>query len=87
MANNGHGTENDYDTSSFRTLLKSTKQAVEEGFDIGILPEGQLNPNPEAGLLPAFSGAFTLAKMARRPIRMMGVHGMLSILQEIFRPT
>jgi hypothetical protein len=60
---------------SFRNLLKMTKQAFEEGFDVGILPEGQLNPHPEKGLLPCFSGAYTLAKMSKRPIHMMALHG------------
>lgn len=79
MANNGHGTANDYDRGSFKALLKDTKRAFEEGFDIGILPEGQLNPTPEQGLLPIFSGAYTLAKMSRRPIHFMahfGVHNL-----------
>lgn len=76
MEDNGNGNANEYKKSSFKALLKNIKQAFEEGFDIGILPEGQLNPNPEEGLLPVFPGAFTLAKMSRRPIRMMGLHGL-----------
>lgn len=56
MAANKAGENNDYDKSSFRKLLKDSKQAFAEGFDIGVLPEGQLNPNPEGGLLPIFSG-------------------------------
>jgi hypothetical protein len=75
MAANAAGEPNDYDMKSFRNLLKMTKQAFEEGFDVGILPEGQLNPHPERGLLPCFSGAFTLAKMSKRPIQMMALHG------------
>jgi hypothetical protein len=75
MAANAAGEANDYDMKSFRHLLKMTKQAFEEGFDIGILPEGQLNPHPEQGLLPCFSGAYTLAKMSKRPIQMMALHG------------
>ena len=75
MADNGHGTDNEYDVSSFRQLLKDTKAAIAEGFDIGVLPEGQLNPTPEFGLLPVFSGAFTLAKLAKRPIHMMALYG------------
>jgi 1-acyl-sn-glycerol-3-phosphate acyltransferase len=75
MAANKAGEDNDYDKSSFRQLLKDTKRAFEEGFDIGILPEGQLNPDPEAGLLPVFSGAFTLARMSRRPVQMIAMHG------------
>jgi len=75
MAANKAGESNDYDMKSFKLLLKQTKQAFEEGFDIGILPEGQLNPNPEEGLLPCFSGAFTLARMSKRPIHMMALHG------------
>jgi len=75
MTANAAGEDNDYDRSSFKKLLKDTKQAFEEGFDIGILPEGQLNPRPEEGLLPIFTGAFTLAKMSRRPINMMALHG------------
>eukprot|EP00591_Stephanopyxis_turris_P006990 CAMPEP_0195522852 /NCGR_PEP_ID=MMETSP0794_2-20130614/21413_1 /TAXON_ID=515487 /ORGANISM="Stephanopyxis turris, Strain CCMP 815" /LENGTH=402 /DNA_ID=CAMNT_0040652705 /DNA_START=113 /DNA_END=1321 /DNA_ORIENTATION=+ len=75
MAANKSGEENEYDRSSFKTMLKSVKQAFEDGFDLGILPEGQLNPNPEGGLLPVFSGAFTLSKLSRRPIRMMALNG------------
>jgi len=75
MAANKAGEANDYNLQSFKALLKSSKQAFEEGFDIGILPEGQLNPHPENGLLPCFSGAFTLARMSKRPISMMALHG------------
>ena len=75
MAANKAGEDNDYDKSSFRQLLKDSKRAFEEGFDIGVLPEGQLNPHPEAGLMPVFSGAFTLARMSKRPIQMIAMHG------------
>ena len=75
MSANKAGEANDYDLKSFKLLLKQAKQAFEDGFDIGILPEGQLNPSPEKGLLPCFSGAFTLAKMSKRPIQMMALHG------------
>jgi len=75
MEANDAGQDNNYDMKSFKKLLKMSKQAFEEGFDIGLLPEGQLNPHPEEGLLPCFSGAFTLAKMSRRPIRMFSIHG------------
>lgn len=75
MTANQAGDENDYDVASFKNLLKQAKKAFEEGFDVGILPEGQLNPHPEEGLLPCFSGAFTLARMSRRPIQMMALHG------------
>lgn len=76
MEDNGNGNNNSYKTSSFRSLLKDTKKAFNEGFDIGILPEGQLNVSPENGLQPVFPGAYTLAKMSRRPIRMLGIHGL-----------
>lgn len=75
MEANASGEDNNYDMKSFKTLLKMSKQAFKEGFDIGLLPEGQLNPHPEEGLLPCFSGAFTLAKMSRRPVRMFSIHG------------
>ena len=75
MTANAAGDDNSYDMKSFKTLLKMSKQAFKEGFDIGILPEGQLNPHPEEKLLPCFPGAFTLAKMSRRPVRFMGLHG------------
>jgi len=76
MEDNGNGNANVYKKSSFKTLLKEMKQAFNDGFDIGILPEGQLNPSPEDGLQPVFPGAYTLAKLSRRPIRMMGLHGL-----------
>lgn len=75
MAPNKPGEENEYDKSSMKSFLKNSKKAFTEGFDIGILPEGQLNPTPEKGLLPVFSGAYTLARMSRRPIQMMALHG------------
>jgi 1-acyl-sn-glycerol-3-phosphate acyltransferase len=76
MAANRHGDANKYDSKSFKQMLKSTKAAIEEGFDIGIMPEGQPNPTPEDGLQPIFSGAFTLAKMSRRPIKMIALYGL-----------
>mmetsp|Transcript_3822 Transcript_3822/g.9763 ORF Transcript_3822/g.9763 Transcript_3822/m.9763 type:complete len:392 (+) Transcript_3822:259-1434(+) len=76
MTANGNGNANEYDPKSFKQMLKSTKAAIDEGFDIGILPEGQPNPTPEKGLQPIFSGAFTLARMSRRPIQMMSLYGL-----------
>jgi 1-acyl-sn-glycerol-3-phosphate acyltransferase len=75
MAANGSGVPNDYDRSSFKAMLRETKKAFRDGFDVLVFPEGQLNPNPEAGLLPIFHGAFSLAKMSHRPIRMVALHG------------
>ena len=75
MEANGSGVANAYDKRTFKKLLQDCKQAFAEGYDIGLLPEGQLNPHPEQGLLPVFSGAYTLAKMSRRPIQMMALHG------------
>lgn len=76
MADNGNGVANEYDPKSFKQMLKSTKAAINEGFDIGLLPEGQPNPSPEKGLQPIFTGAFTLAKMSRRPIQMISLYGL-----------
>ena len=75
MEANEPGEDNKYDPKSFKIFLRAAKKAFTDGFDIGILPEGQLNPTPEAGLLPVFSGAFTLAKMSRRPIKMIAING------------
>eukprot|EP00978_Attheya_sp_CCMP212_P039919 scaffold212549_cov45-Attheya_sp.AAC.1 len=76
MEGNAAGVLNNYDAACFRQLLKDAKTALEDGFDLGVLPEGQLNPHPELGLQqPIYSGAFTLAKMSHRPIRMIGMHG------------
>jgi 1-acyl-sn-glycerol-3-phosphate acyltransferase len=75
MANNGAGEENEYDRSSFKEMLKSAKKAFAEGFDLGVLPEGQLNPNPERGLEQVYPGAYTLSKMSKMPIRMVGLYG------------
>lgn len=76
MVANKPGEPNEYHRSTFKSLLKLTKQAFVEGFDIGVLPEGQLNPTPEQGLLPVFSGAFTLSKMSNRPIKMIALSGL-----------
>jgi 1-acyl-sn-glycerol-3-phosphate acyltransferase len=55
--------------------MKRTKQAIEEGFDVLVLPEGQLNPKPLDGVQPVFPGAWALAKMSKRPIQMVALHG------------
>jgi len=75
MADNGSGTPNEYDVASFKQMLRGAQQAFREDFDIFLLPEGQLNPHPERGLLPVFTGAYTLAQRSHRPIRFVGVHG------------
>jgi 1-acyl-sn-glycerol-3-phosphate acyltransferase len=75
MKANGSGNPNEYDQGSFLTMLRLVKKAFTDGFDVFILPEGQLNPTPEQGLLPVFSGAFALARMSKRPIRLVGVYG------------
>lgn len=83
MADNGHGNANQYDVSSFKKLLKESKNAFKDGFDLGILPEGQLNPNTEKGVLDAFPGAYNLAKMSRRPVRFMALYG----VDKLWHPT
>lgn len=75
MEDNGNGNPNEYHPKSFKQMMKSTKQAITEGFDVLVLPEGQLNPRPEEGLQPIFPGAFALAKSSHRPIQMVALHG------------
>src|SRR5210317_1440710 len=75
MADNGNGNPNEYKKASFKKLLKETKLAINEGFDIFILPEGQLNPTHEAGLQPVFGSPYAIAKSSNRPIQMIGLHG------------
>eukprot|EP01083_Nonionella_stella_P086768 241228_1 len=75
MADNGNGNPNEYNRSSFKCMLKDTQKAIEEGFDILIMPEGQLNPAPEKGLQPILPGAYALARLSKRPIQMIGLHG------------
>jgi 1-acyl-sn-glycerol-3-phosphate acyltransferase len=75
MEANGNGIPNQYHPQSFKQMLKDTKKAIADGFDILILPEGQLNPNPEAGLQQVFPGAYALARSSNRPIQMVALHG------------
>lgn len=75
MVNNGSGTPNEYERSCFKSLLKQVKQALADGFDILMFPEGQLNPTPENGLLPVFTGVQSLSKSSRRPIAFVALHG------------
>jgi len=75
MADNGNGNPNQYDKKTFKQMLRQSKQAMADGFDLFLLPEGQLNPWPERGLLPIFRGAFALAHASQRPIRLVGIHG------------
>ena len=76
MADNGSGNPNQYDSRSFKLLLKESKKAFDDGFDLLLFPEGQLNPWPERGLLEVFPGAVKLAEMSGRPIRMVAMHGL-----------
>lgn len=76
MDDNGSGNPNQYDKRSFRRLLKDSKRAFEDGFDLLILPEGQLNPWPEQGLLEVFPGAVKLAQISKRRILFVGIHGL-----------
>jgi len=76
MADNGNGVPNDYDKKSLKTLLKNIKQAFDDGFDVGILPEGQLNPTPEKGLQPVFTGAYTISKICKNSIRFLSLKGL-----------
>ena len=75
MADNGNGNPNEYNRASFKKMLKDTQKAVEDGFDILIFPEGQLNPRPEKGLQPVLPGAYGVAKSSHRPIQMIASHG------------
>jgi 1-acyl-sn-glycerol-3-phosphate acyltransferase len=75
MAANGSGNPNQYDKASFLNLLRKSKRAFQEGFDILVLPEGQLNPWPELGLLQVFPGAHKLSLTSHHPIRMVALHG------------
>jgi hypothetical protein len=79
MANNGSGNPNEYKKASFLNLLRQTKHAFKEGYDILVLPEGQLNPWPELGLLEVFSGAHKLSLTSHRPIRMVALHGFQNV--------
>lgn len=85
MSDNGSGNQNEYNTASFKTLLRAVKQAMlVDGFDILLFPEGQLNPTPENGLLPwIYSGANTLSRSARRPIQLIALYG----CQNLWRAT
>lgn len=74
-ANTGPGNPNEYNRKSFKRMLKDTKRAMGEGFDMLVLPEGQLNPTPEEGLQPVLSGAYTLARGSARPVQMVAMHG------------
>jgi hypothetical protein len=76
MEANRAGIPNEYDKRSFITLIRNTKKAFAEGFDILVLPEGQLNPWPESGLMEVFPGAHKLSLMSKRPIRMVAMHGL-----------
>jgi hypothetical protein len=76
MEANGAGVPNLYDKKSFVAMLRQAKKAFNEGFDILVLPEGQLNPWPESGLLEVFPGAHKLSLMSQRPIRMVALHGL-----------
>jgi 1-acyl-sn-glycerol-3-phosphate acyltransferase len=75
MAANAAGAPNEYDIGSFKTLLRKAKKAFEDGFDILVLPEGQLNPWPENGLLDIFPGAYKLSLMSKRKIQLVAMHG------------
>jgi hypothetical protein len=76
MEVNGASVPNLYDKKSFVTMLRQAKNAFNEGFDILVLLEGQLNPWPKSGLLEVFPGAHKLSVMSQRLIWMVALHGL-----------
>ncbi|KAL9179130.1 hypothetical protein ACHAXT_000172 [Thalassiosira profunda] len=70
-----NGNPNEYNRSSFKQMLNETRKAIDEGFDIFVLPEGQLNPTPEKGLQPILPGAYAISKGSKRPMQFVGLHG------------
>jgi 1-acyl-sn-glycerol-3-phosphate acyltransferase len=66
------------DRSSISAMLRSCRQNLSDGNSIMMFPEGTRSPT---GKLRGFkTGAFTLAKDARRPILPIVVHGTASAL-------
>lgn len=75
MAANESGETNIYDKSTFRNVIVSIRRALKQGFDVGILPEGQLNPNPSSGVLEVYNGAWNIAKMGKGKVYGVGIYG------------
>ncbi len=50
---------------------------------IGTLPDGQLNPNPDAGLHPIYFGAYSLCRMSKR---LSSIGGQFAGLQNLWHP-
>ncbi|GMH73727.1 hypothetical protein TrVE_jg2092 [Triparma verrucosa] len=73
MLDNGES-DNVYDPSSFRSLLKTLKECPGQ-FNIGVLPEGQLNPTPENGMLKIHTGGKAIARILNAEIVAMGLKG------------
>ncbi|GAB5364052.1 hypothetical protein AAMO2058_000936500 [Amorphochlora amoebiformis] len=66
--------DNQYRLDSVKTSLRAMDEAIKDGFDIAILPEGRRNPNaPTLGKM--FPGAYRLAKKHGLPIYLLGTHG------------
>lgn len=75
MEDNGSGNPNQYNRVSFKHFLKPVQQAFEDGFDLLILPEGQLNPDPTRGSLSVFTGAHRLSRVSHRPVNLFALYG------------
>ncbi|GMI47322.1 hypothetical protein TrCOL_g3058 [Triparma columacea] len=75
MEGNASGVSNNYDAKTFRAVLKGVKKATEDGFDVGVLPEGQLNPRFQEGLLECYQGAWKMAKLTRGEVEIIGIKG------------
>mmetsp|Transcript_9155 Transcript_9155/g.17466 ORF Transcript_9155/g.17466 Transcript_9155/m.17466 type:complete len:266 (-) Transcript_9155:426-1223(-) len=74
MEDTGFEIENQYKLHSVKDMMKRMNSALDEGFDIAILPEGRRNPDaPTLG--KAFPGAYRLAKKHKAPIQFIGTHG------------
>uniref|UniRef100_A0A7S1TWL4 Phospholipid/glycerol acyltransferase domain-containing protein n=1 Tax=Phaeomonas parva TaxID=124430 RepID=A0A7S1TWL4_9STRA len=75
MENTGSGNQNVYDASSFRKMYTAGIGALNEGWDLAILPEGQLNPRPEEGLQQIYPGPHSFSKRAGAKLQLVGIWG------------
>jgi len=74
MEDTGFEVDNQYKLQSLKDMYRKMDDAVADGFDIAILPEGRRNKDAPT-LAKAFPGAFKLAKKHGADIGFIGTHG------------
>eukprot|EP00467_Chlorarachnion_reptans_P015567 CAMPEP_0114487688 /NCGR_PEP_ID=MMETSP0109-20121206/911_1 /TAXON_ID=29199 /ORGANISM="Chlorarachnion reptans, Strain CCCM449" /LENGTH=397 /DNA_ID=CAMNT_0001663993 /DNA_START=261 /DNA_END=1451 /DNA_ORIENTATION=- len=78
MEDTGFEVDNQYKLRSLKNMYRAMDEAIQNGFDLAILPEGRRNQDAPV-LAKAFPGAYKLAKKHDAMINFLGTHGIQDV--------